>query len=702
MSLHLLNKKCSKCGASVSQDAKFCPVCGAPQDSAKVVCGNCQNTVPAAAKFCPKCGAPLGSQVHPTLSGNRWVRRDGDFATRVEVQNIPGFIKQELIVEPGTNALLIINGETRGVCPPGKYTLDTLGDKIGRIISLDWAHSITALLTDVTPVELQYDETRLNDLFTKDGFRVNVSARLITEIENPVFFMTTLMKERRNYRLEVLAGYLESEVTALSEEWVGQQTLSDLAHNLRLKEAYALHLEEGLRRTFIRNGLIFRDARAIRFTHEHLDAQRRQREVLLLQATQAEGELDGRRRLADVQHQLDLQKVSEEEQKAALHERMRRAVLSDKMSEVRSEEEFEQFLDGIDRQKLLRDKERQELLDIWKAEAADHDRARAHVAAKLDVERKYELDLARLKGDNTLKGEQQEFEIQLARKKADFELDLARQKWAEELKIESDKRQQALERARLQGELEALQREQERGDAMLGLEILGKMKELRRLDEAEKLRIGREDMFARQKVEWEQQVQVFELEERRRASEREFELKRLTQLSAMSIEGLIAASPKEQAELLADLKKTETLKGMTEEQILAAAAEKSPEVARAFQEKFRAIAQGKASEREREMYEHFLGEKDKASAEMLRQMREMARDQRELAETALKQMAEVARGAGGATPVVVSGGGSVMRGRLVNQDDVADSQRTCPNCGLRVDREAAFCPECGHKFPSGR
>jgi hypothetical protein len=147
---------------------------------------------------------------------------------------------------------------------------------------------------------------------------------------------------------------------------------------------------------------------------------------------------------------------------------------------------------------------------------------------------------------------------------------------------------------------------EERADVDWGLEIMGKLKESRRRDEEEKRRIKREDSLARQKAKGEQQVQAFELEERRRTAEREFELKRLAQLSAMSLEGLVAASPKEQAELLADLKKTQILQGWTEEQILAAAAEKSPDVARAFQEKFRAMAEGKVNERERELYERLL------------------------------------------------------------------------------------------------
>jgi membrane protease subunit (stomatin/prohibitin family) len=60
---------CIKCGAIVPQGSKFCPSCGAPQQTA---CPNCGASVPQGAKFCPACGKPLqgacpkcGAKVEP-------------------------------------------------------------------------------------------------------------------------------------------------------------------------------------------------------------------------------------------------------------------------------------------------------------------------------------------------------------------------------------------------------------------------------------------------------------------------------------------------------------------------------------------------------------------------------------------------------------------------------------------------------------
>lgn len=50
---------CAKCGAAVPQGSKFCPACGAKQESA--ACPKCGAQAPAGAKFCPSCGQALES-----------------------------------------------------------------------------------------------------------------------------------------------------------------------------------------------------------------------------------------------------------------------------------------------------------------------------------------------------------------------------------------------------------------------------------------------------------------------------------------------------------------------------------------------------------------------------------------------------------------------------------------------------------------
>lgn len=52
--------KCSKCGADMKADAKFCPQCGEKNLGAgNIPCPKCGAAVSANAKFCPECGASM-------------------------------------------------------------------------------------------------------------------------------------------------------------------------------------------------------------------------------------------------------------------------------------------------------------------------------------------------------------------------------------------------------------------------------------------------------------------------------------------------------------------------------------------------------------------------------------------------------------------------------------------------------------------
>jgi membrane protease subunit (stomatin/prohibitin family) len=47
---------CSACGASIAAGSKFCPECGAKQNTGSF-CSACGKEIPAGTKFCPECGA---------------------------------------------------------------------------------------------------------------------------------------------------------------------------------------------------------------------------------------------------------------------------------------------------------------------------------------------------------------------------------------------------------------------------------------------------------------------------------------------------------------------------------------------------------------------------------------------------------------------------------------------------------------------
>ena len=54
---------CSKCGAELYENAKFCSECGTPV-KIKVFCHQCGTELKATDKFCYACGASIQEEKH--------------------------------------------------------------------------------------------------------------------------------------------------------------------------------------------------------------------------------------------------------------------------------------------------------------------------------------------------------------------------------------------------------------------------------------------------------------------------------------------------------------------------------------------------------------------------------------------------------------------------------------------------------------
>jgi len=661
----------------------------------------------------------------------RWQREADAFAVRLDLEDLQGLLQRGVIVEPGTQALIVQNGQTVGLVPPGRYTLDTLKERIS-----DWMrglpHHATALLVDVTPTDLVF---HLGGRFTKDPLPIGLTLRLFVSVDDAARFLINVLKGQSRLSIEELRQFLYPEVVQVADRWLRQRTLEELMNDPKALQVLELELEEALKGTFRDTGLKFHRVRAVELNlepYERLTGKKGEY-VLLVQEEEIEGEgeaaverarLKRRRTMAELQKEIDLVELAEETRKVErqerlveLYERMRRAVLSDKMNEVRSEADFERFLDEIDREKLLREKERQDLLRTWKEEAEDHELARRFLLDKLQAEQRFELERLRLERQFGLDEAKLKAEIALARQRTDWELEQRRklrqaeiENERERLRIEEEKKRKQLELEQLQRRME---RAEEREDAMLGLELLSKMKEIKRLDEEERRRIAREDEIARQKAALEMEIRRWEMRLREKEMEQQHELARMEYMAQMGTEALITLSGAEQARLLADLKKTEALKGMSEEQILALAAKDSPEVARAFQERFRAVADGQASAREREMYERLLSEKDAREREVAeawrRSQQESVQAIKDLAEKSVDAMRDIgveqAQNRGGQPPIIVTGTGGATGNAggatgSAAAGAVPKGKKICPKCGRFVDEDWRFCGYCGYAFES--
>jgi len=720
-------QKCPQCGADNPSDARFCGKCRFELANVQKQCGACGHSNDGDAKFCQNCGQLLSQSEVAMVHNNRWVMGEKDFATRIEAEDLPGLLKKGVYVEAGTNGMMLENGASRGIVPAGAYTLSNFSDKFKQFFQSGLPNQLTILLTRITPTDLEFNA---GGCYTKDPLKVGVTIRMQVEVNEPAKFLINVLKGRERFSVEELRQYLYAEVESVARGWIRAHTAEELANDLSLKEKFELAIEETLKRTFQQTGLIFLQIRTIEMNLEVLDRINdiEIKYTLLTKETLAEAK--GQKDYFDASREIDIvalaretAKVEDEERKAVLYERMRQALLTDRMNEIRSEGQFKSFMREIDRDELLTEKEKSELLRTWKEESEDHDLARAHLLQELKLRHDFELRKAELKLKSDLNKDQQEYEIDLENRKLDFEIQRRRKITEEEFYLERQKIQIANDRAVAQLELEKLEiqkrrlasqaeRDDDESDAMLGMKILQTMKEIQRLDEEERLRIAREDEIKREEAKLNAELKRFEMDERARATERIHELKKMEMIATFSTEQLISISPSAQGEILADLKRTETLKGMTEEQILAMAADKSPEVAKAFQERFRAMAEGKASEREKEMYERLVGDQKEMIAILQGESEKRVRDvkdanqiSQDTSRHAMDRLAETAQAfakGGSSQPVIItglSGGGST---NVVNPNNLnnnpAPATKICINCGVTLSKDAKFCNSCGHKF----
>lgn len=709
-------------------------------------CHHCGHVNRPGARFCAQCGHALdatgtpdppdpGVNRRPLIEARRWRRRPGEIAVRIRPQDLPGLFGKEIIVEEGTTVAILEDGKATRYDGPGRYALQTA---TGRL----WGREVGAVLLDGGEIHLDFE---LTDLWTRDPLRLWGRCEVAVQIADPAAFIRNVLKDKDTATLHDLRAFLFPELAHTVRSFVADHTVPQLDQALADRpDDLAVDLQERLQAAFAQSGLAFRRVRLFDLAHPRYDELRRKQEDLYL----GPQELETRKRLADLYNQEQLQQLAEEEadvarfeMRAQIWQRMRQAVLQDKITAATGDEEWEQFVAELDKRKLLREDELARFREQLRHAAEDRARERAHLLALADLYAEYELKAARLSEQFKHDRQRLQNELELARQETLGRLELRRKQVEMELEIQAleaqhrrtqqelddiarrerviqdaiaehqvalQHAQTELERARIQVQIERLEDDND-------LLTVEKAQAMMRRNKEEKLRIQREHEIAMMKAQLEAEERRLEMRLREQAQARQHELARMKQMSEMSVEALIAfTTGPEQAAILGELKRTELLRDFTEEQILAMAVEKRPEVVQAFQAKFQALAEGRLSAAEAEKWRALAELVQKHQEDLYRQMqdqldrqerqaREAAERQERITGEALRQMGDVAKafaqkpdgapniifgpGSGGYT--AVDGAGASPAGGRV---------QVCPNCRVEAPVGEKYCANCGHAF----
>jgi hypothetical protein len=465
--------------------------------------------------------------------------------------------------------------------------------------------------------------------------------------------------------------------------------------------------------------------------------------------------LQRRKLLADVADEEELQQIAESEREVAyaelraqLFERVRRATLQDKINAATTDEEWARFVAEADRRKLLREDELAQLREGLRTAAEDRSRGRAHVVAMAQLYGEFEQksaqlseqfkhDRTRLENELTLARQETLGRLELEQKRVELDLEQARMKAAydrEQRQLDDlAVRQRLLEDARVQLEVQLATSASELERAKIRIEIermeddndlltAEKSLVMLRRNREEKLRIEREHWLIVQRATWEDEQRRFQQRMAELRQQQEHELARMDKLAQMSAEALIVlADSPEKTALLADLRRTETLKGFSEEQILALAAEKNPAIVEAIKARYQALREGDLSAAEADKWQALAeaaakgqAEADRRNQETLDRVERMNRDsaerQERLTNQALDRMADVAKAFAqkpdAVPPVIVvpgastpGGGGSTPAGGSAPGASFNEVQ-VCPKCHSKMPVGKKFCADCGHQFYS--
>lgn len=599
-----------ECGGRIRKGTNFCPKCGTGAPTGRIRCGSCGKELRASSNFCPHCQAKVAVAAQPQFTADRWARQPEDFAARVDVEDVRGWLIKPLVVEHGTKALLFQRGRCVGELPPGRYDMDGL---VQRVTNFLISSGASIVVMDAGDVGLSLENS---DLWTADEMEVGTTMQLIIRVQAADALFQNLIKGRGRLLIDDVENTLADEMQMVLAGIVGRFAAEQLFPAMDARYEIETQLREHLGTTLGRLGLELVQLRFIDFVGEAYEELRQQRAAL----------------------KVDAAKVDLRAQRNLLNRRLRELLTQDKMDAFKSEKDLEDFVRQTEHELglkgVVRDDEMQRLKERFQFE-----RDREGTLRRLEIQGIESDELREQAWKQLLADERQRDE----RHRRQLERDLEAARTSEE-------------QAKIQARIDQIKHEQDLREAHDGLELLQKTKDI-------------------------------EQAERDRESERK--LKEVEAFGKADAQALLAILDGPAAERVMQLEKFRAQKELSPEQLLALAAEASPEAARALAAKY--TAEGHLS------------------AELIRRLEQQLAEQRELSaghadrmervmQTALRQMGQVATArahSGEAQQTVVVPGG--LGPPVVVNPPAAGPARTCRHCGAKLESTGDFCPGCGKK-----
>jgi hypothetical protein len=411
-------------------------------------------------------------------------------------------------------------------------------------------------------------------------------------------------------------------------------------------------------------------------------------------------------------------KVAVAMRRFGIRRELRKAILSDKMAKLKDENDWKRFLSECDKDELFRKEEMDELVRTYQTQREDKELLRQHIVDRLAVEQAYEIESIRADLNQRIKRKTQEHEIELSRRTESEENRRWRemlQRQAEEAEHQRQEADKALRSALRGASAESGHRREEQWHEVLHAQRLDRIKgeveseraerqirvrciedEYRRKAEEEKRlfderladskrkqqaagmhdklgaleelnRINAErDRVLQELREREQRLKA-DLEGSRQDQHFQRELERLRLVASMGYEAMIATTGEANAQILAELKKHETMEV----------------VARAGHD---AEAERRLAEQQKELLQQQLKREQEFSQQRADDARRHLDSAENMAGMGYQALSQASKPTPGQTP---------PPGPCPGAPPGIVGAKFCANCGARLDGSFRFCPACG-------
>ena len=209
--------------------------------SKKVICGTCNRDSPASYINCAYCGKKL----LPNAKAISWVRGEQDLAQRFDLSESAKHFKKPLEIDDGTNALMIVGSECKGVLPPGSYK--EFGNTLRKCGVLRDDETVSVIFIDVAEIAVPYKLT-FDKVWTRDGDSISVKGKLIAKVTDPVEFYQNYIRDRYSMLISELENNWNETIANIIRVMTSKHSYSELQGDLevdnKLKSVIISHMRE--------------------------------------------------------------------------------------------------------------------------------------------------------------------------------------------------------------------------------------------------------------------------------------------------------------------------------------------------------------------------------------------------------------------------------------------------------------------------